>query len=197
MSDAKEAPGKLRFVAEFVNTMDFDDDTEHLASPADLGAWLAARGLARPDLAVGQADLKRAIELREALRAALLANNGAEPLSEASLATINRAGERARLVPHFDGRGEASLEPVSDDVDGALGRLLTIVHDAMATGLWPRLKACRAESCRWAFFDQSKNHSRHWCSMESCGSQAKARSYRRRKAAAGTGSTPDPSAAAD
>ena len=182
MSDVKEAPGKLRLVGEFVNTLDLDDDSEGLARPANLAAWLAAHGLAKPDIEVGAADLKRAVELREALRAALLANNGGEPMSEAVIATLNRIGRRARLVLRFDGSGEAVLEPVADDVDGALGRLLAIVHDAMETGQWPRLKACRSDDCLWAFYDQSKNRSRHWCSMESCGSQAKARSYRQRKA---------------
>jgi predicted RNA-binding Zn ribbon-like protein len=191
VGDDKEAPGKLRLVEEFVNTFDFDDDVDRLASPADLGAWLAARGLASPDVVVGPADLRRAAELREALRAALLANNGGAPLTDAAISVFNRVGRRARLVVRFDERGEAALEPVTDDLDAALGRLLAIVRDAMATGQWPRLKACRADTCRWAFFDQSKNHSRHWCSMESCGSQAKARSYRRRRAATGTGPTYD------
>ena len=182
MSDVKEAPGKLRFVGEFVNTLDLDDDSDSLARPADLAAFLVDHGLGRPGIEVGQADLRRAVELREALRAALLANNGGEPMSEAVIATLNRIGRRARLVLRFDEAGEAALEPVADNVDAALGRLLAIVRDAMETGEWPRLKVCRSDDCLWAFYDQSKNRSRHWCSMESCGSQAKARSYRRRKA---------------
>jgi predicted RNA-binding Zn ribbon-like protein len=190
VSDVEEAPGKLRFVGEFANTLDVDDDSDGLARPADLAAWLADHGLARSDLEVGPADLSRAVELREALRAALLANNAGEPMSDAVIATLNRIGRRARLVLRFDESGEALLEPVSDDVDAALGGLLAIVHDAMETGQWPRLKVCRSDDCLWAFYDHSKNRSRHWCSMESCGSQAKARSYRRRKAAADTGSAP-------
>ena len=82
---------------------------------------------------------------------------------------------------------------VSGGVDGALGRLLAIVHDAIETGDWRRLKACRNDTCLWAFYDHSKNHSRHWCSMEVCGSQVKARTYRRRhKADAGATATDEP-----
>jgi len=190
VSDDKKAPGRLRLVEEFVNTLDLDDGVDGLARPADLVDWLASHGLARHDLEVGAAGLKRAVELREALRAALLANNGGEPLDDAVIATLNRIGRRARLVLRFDGRGEALLEPVSDDLDAALGRLLAIVHDAMETGQWSRLKACRSDDCLWAFYDHSKNHSRHWCSMDVCGSQAKARSYRRRKVAGATGARP-------
>ena len=66
-------------------------------------------------------------------------------------------------------------------VDGALGRLLVIVYRAMETGTWPRLKACRSDTCQWAFYDHSKNRSGHWCSMAVCGSQHKARTYRERQ----------------
>ena len=116
-------------------------------------------------------------------------------MSDVVVAALNRIGRRARLVLRFDQGGEALLEPGSDDVDAALGRLLAIVHDAMETGQWPRLKACRSDDCLWAFYDHSKNRSRHWCSMEGCGSQAKARSYRQRKAAAGPPAESAPTAA--
>jgi predicted RNA-binding Zn ribbon-like protein len=53
----------------------------------------------------------------------------------------------------------------------------------MENGEWQRLKACRKDTCLWAFYDHSKNRSRHWCSMEVCGGQEKARAYRQRKKA--------------
>ena len=180
---ARDPAGALRLVREFVNTRDFDNDTDGLATPHDLADWLVANGLATPGLSVGAAGLRRAVELRESLRAALLANNGGTPPGPAVLDALNRIAQRAKLVTRFDATGGASLDPASEGVDGALGRLLAIVHDATATGDWGRLKACRNDSCLWAFYDHSKNHSRHWCSMESCGSQVKARTYRRRRKA--------------
>ena len=51
---------------------------------------------------------------------------------------------------------------------------------AVATALLERMKACRADDCRWAFLDTSKNRSRAWCSMESCGNRAKVHTYRQR-----------------
>lgn len=216
-SAAKENPDRrLELVREFVNTKDFDHDTDGLASPGELAGWLIAKGLAGDDQganghatgdheggtseanehpaggfapdgsapdgpAVGAADLRHAIDLREALRAMLLTNNDGGAPEPAVVAVLNRIAGRARLVTHFDERGAATLEPVSGGVDGALGRLLAIVHDAMETGDWRRLKACRNDTCLWAFYDTSKNRSRHWCSMDSCGSQVKARTYRQRK----------------
>jgi predicted RNA-binding Zn ribbon-like protein len=78
-------------------------------------------------------------------------------------------------------RGTTSLQPQGDDVPAALGKLLAIAHDAMHSGDWERLKVCRNDTCRWAFYDHSKNRSRHWCQMDVCGSRQKARSYRQRR----------------
>ena len=43
------------------------------------------------------------------------------------------------------------------------------------------VRACAAEDCRWLFLDISKNHSRRWCDMQTCGNQAKARRHYSRK----------------
>ena len=47
-----------------------------------------------------------------------------------------------------------------------------------------RVKECPgAGDCGWLFYDTSKNASRHWCSMEGCGSRLKMRrQYARKKA---------------
>ena len=42
-----------------------------------------------------------------------------------------------------------------------------------------RLKACGG--CGWFFLDRSKNRSRRWCSMNTCGASAKAKTYYRRR----------------
>ncbi len=41
-----------------------------------------------------------------------------------------------------------------------------------------RMKECRA--CGWLFLDKSKNNSRTWCNMQTCGSIDKSRRYYRR-----------------
>jgi predicted RNA-binding Zn ribbon-like protein len=71
-----------------------------------------------------------------------------------------------------------TLAPQAAGVDGALGRILAIVHEAMSAGTWHRLKACR--QCAWAYYDYSKNQSATWCSMAICGNRTKTRAYRRR-----------------
>jgi predicted RNA-binding Zn ribbon-like protein len=64
--------------------------------------------------------------------------------------------------------------------------LRPIVHAAvelLTGGPLDRIKTCG--NCRWLFIDQSRNHSRRWCSMDDCGSRSKMRSYRARRATAG------------
>ena len=179
--NVSRAPGELELVRAFVNTLDVEDAADELANPGALTGWLSAHGLLRGGTAT-RADLANARRLREALRVLLLANNGVSVRKEAAV-TLNRAARRAGLGVRFEPVGTARVEPEARGVDGALGRLLAIVSVAMADGSWSRLKACRAEDCRWAFYDRARNRSRHWCSMAVCGNRTKARTFRHRHAA--------------
>lgn len=40
-----------------------------------------------------------------------------------------------------------------------------------------RLHTCASGTCRWLFLDTSKNRTRRWCDMKTCGNRAKARRY--------------------
>jgi predicted RNA-binding Zn ribbon-like protein len=194
------APGQLGLVQAFLNSNDIEAGREQLTRPEQLWAWLRerqligeddARGrpwlsshrLVRADGPLGEADLHRALAVREALRQVLLAKDGGT-LDPTAVETLNRAAQRARLVVRFGQDGSANLEPDAPGVDGALGRLLAIVLGAMTDGSWNRLKACRSNTCRWAFWDASKNRSGAWCTMAVCGNRTKARAYRQRHQAA-------------
>ena len=87
---------------------------------------------------------------------------------------------RVRFRPGAD----PELAPEAGGVDGAIARLLAIVAAAVEHGRWERLKACPRDTCRWAFYDHSKNRSGRWCRMEVCGNIEKARAFRERKRAA-------------
>jgi predicted RNA-binding Zn ribbon-like protein len=177
----QEAPGRLELVREFVNTADLEGGDEELASPAGLARWLGARDLLESEAEVGEKDLERAIAVREALRAQLKAHNGSDRDPEA-VATLHEAANRAGIALSFDEAGASRLEPRTPGADGAIGRLLTIVHEAEHDGTWPRLKACPWHTCEWAFYDNTKNASGVWCTMEVCGNRAKAKAYRERHA---------------
>ncbi len=178
-----EAPGELELVRGFVNSVHYpatasEEFLDELATPAELETWLAEHGLPAGEQ-LTERERERAIELREAIRALLFANNG-EPLDPDAVPVLNRLGDELRLLVRFDERGGSELAPSADGVDAALGRILAAVFRSMADGTWPRLKACRDDACKWAFYDRSRNRSGTWCSMEECGNRAKARTYRHR-----------------
>ena len=176
---SKPAPEPLALVQRFVNSLDLDDGDEELATPESLRDWLAERGLLSADERVSEGDLRRAIDVREGLRALLLANNG-EELDDAAVERLERASSRAGVRVTFTPGGQPELVPDAIGVDGAIARLMAIVARSRVDGSWERLKACPRESCFWAFYDRSKNRSGRWCTMEVCGNVEKARSYRER-----------------
>lgn len=178
---SKEAPGDLAQVRAFVNTLDVDEGLDALSAPEELAAWLTSHGLLEPGVQVTAADVRRARLFREALRSALLSNNDGRPVPADAARTLDDVAARARLRLRVGQDATASLDAEGRGVDGALGRLLVIVYRAMENHTWGRLKACRSDTCRWAFYDHSKNRSGHWCSMEVCGARHKAQQYRERR----------------
>jgi predicted RNA-binding Zn ribbon-like protein len=179
----QDAPGELELVRAFVNTRELGEGTEQLGSGAALRSWLADHELIAPTARITRDDLRQAIELREALRSVLLAHTERSELPAAVFGTLDDAACRARLQLRFDADGNATLEPEAGGLAGALGRLLAIVHDAIARGTWTRLKACRDPTCAWAFYDHTKNRSGSWCTMDVCGNRSKARAFRSRRVA--------------
>jgi predicted RNA-binding Zn ribbon-like protein len=182
------APGPLRLVQRFVNTVDLEGGPELIGDAAALRDWLVAAGVLDRGERVSAAAHGRALELREAIRALAAAHAGA-PDDARAAAVVSAAAARARLRPVLHDASTMRLEPETGGVDGALGRIVAAIQDAIVEGTWPRLKACDRHSCRWAFYDRSKNQSSHWCSTATCGSREKnRRAYRRRRAAARAGS---------
>ncbi|MGZ4389290.1 MAG: CGNR zinc finger domain-containing protein [Gaiellaceae bacterium] len=141
----------------FVNSVDLEHEVDWLPD------WLAERGAAE--------SLERARALREALRSLLVANGGGA-LDQGAVEVVDRAAARLSIRLDSDGRPR-----VGSDGD-ALDRVVAVSLEAMLDGSWQRLKACR--SCRWAFYDYSRNRSATWCSMQLCGNRTKTRAYRQR-----------------
>jgi predicted RNA-binding Zn ribbon-like protein len=181
-----QAPGMLAIVQAFVNTLDIEQGTEELDSPAALDRWLAAAGLdgagTRGAAAARPADLRRAIELREALRGVLRSHvTRAQPAD--AVRSLGRIA--ADVAARFDvgADGQIRLAPAGTGTSAALAGILLIAADAGTDGTWRRLKACSADDCHWAFYDRSPTRNGSWCSMQLCGSRAKSRAYRERAAA--------------
>ena len=177
----KQAPGALELVRAFVNTLDLEEGTDAIATSDGLAAWLREAGLSSSG-AVDAGDVARAAGVREAFRDLLLANNEGTAPSRDAAATLDATAARAGLRLRVGADGQAALVSGAAGLDGALGALLVVTYRAMESGSWRRLKACRNDTCRWAFYDHSRNHSGHWCSMSVCGNRLKVQAYRARRA---------------
>lgn len=174
------APGGLGLVQAFINTNDAEEGGDLFREAPRLAAWLTEHGLIDTGAAVGEPERVRVLEVRETLRALALANNG-ELLPQGAIERLNGHAAGATLAVRFDVGGVAVLRPAAGGVDGALARILGAVYTATVDGTWPRLKACRSDTCRWAFYDASKNRSGAWCSMAVCGNRSKVRAYQQRQ----------------
>ena len=120
------------------------------------------------------------------MRGLLLAHNdAAEPGPDTE--RLNDLVASVPLGVRFGVDGRPALEPAAEDgpAERVVARLLAEVVRAEAEGRWGRMKACRNEGCRWAFYDASKNGMGRWCNMQVCGARHKMRAYRERKAASG------------
>jgi predicted RNA-binding Zn ribbon-like protein len=173
---------QLDLVRDYVNTLDIETGIDQISSPDELGMWFSEQGLVDDLVEPTDEEHADALAVREAIRDLLLVNNGISADAEAASKTLEEAGRAARLGVRFES-GRPVLAPEGDGARGALGRIVATVADLAPTDEWKRLKTCRDEHCRVAFYDKSRNRSRAWCSMEVCGNREKARSFRARHSA--------------
>jgi predicted RNA-binding Zn ribbon-like protein len=169
----------LDLVRDFVNTVDLETGVDRIASPDELGTWLSETALADDLVEPTEREHADALAMREAIRELLLAHNGIDADTKAASATLDEAARKTHVSVHFED-GRPQLAPTGDGAEAALGRIVAAVAELAPTAEWQRLKACRDEHCRVAFYDKSRNRSRAWCSMEVCGNREKARSFRAR-----------------
>jgi len=174
---------QLDLVRDYVNTFDFETGIDTIASPDELATWFSEHGLVDDFVEPSDDEVADALAVREAIRELLLANNGADADAAGASKTLEKAGRKAHLGVRFED-GRPVLAPEGDGARGAIGRIVATVAELAPTDEWKRLKGCRDEHCRVAFYDKSRNRSRAWCSMEVCGNREKARSFRKRHAAA-------------
>ncbi len=174
-----DVPVPIAVLRDFVNTEDRETGVDSLATREGLADHLASAELLPEGTVVTARHLQQAVTLRAALRRALERNHDGSAGEVPDLAEA-LAGLRVRLTWSPEG---ATLEPDADGVPGALAAIGVAVHDAVARDLFWRLKICSSDECEWAYYDHSKNRSRHWCEY-GCGNRVKTRAYRARRRAA-------------
>jgi predicted RNA-binding Zn ribbon-like protein len=175
-----EAPGDLKLVRAFANTLQLVGPVDEIADPPALGRWLAGCGLVEPGKPMDGADVERAASFRRTLRGLLAANTG---LSEGTVALreFNTAMDWMGATPRLLSLDRTGISTATADLRQALGRLAGIVLDAVNAGTFARLKLCARPECGLAFYDHGRNAAGRWCDMAICGNRAKVAAHRERR----------------
>lgn len=184
---------------DFVNTLDWrfrKDGTEELLRSYDdllrfteqsrMLSSKQTRELRRSASgSIGARVLERCTELREAMAEALYAGLEGRSPSAASVRTLERYFQAARLQQKLRWK-ESHLvwEWLGvGDPEFPLWVLSMSASDLMISEASQRVRACDNPECRWLFFDTSKNHTRRWCDMKVCGNRMKARRFKAQRKA--------------
>ncbi len=184
---------------DFVNTVD-DRATsapkEGLQSYEDLVVWgeqasiitadearqLVEMAARRPGEAVEV--LRETVTVREALFRILTRIVNEDTPQEDDLQLFNAALSEVMSKARIISRGERFMWDWYGN-EHEMGSVLWPVVRASADLLTSQhlhdVRMCAADDCQWFFLDTSKNHSRRWCDMKTCGNRAKVNRHNERK----------------
>lgn len=186
-----------RLCLDFANTVDWhssDHPKEWLTSYSDLVAWSRHAGILTEEQAQNldrmaerepeeaSRVLKAATTLREALYRIFSAVASQRQINKPDLAilniTLSKALSHFQIVPSGDGftvkwNGEGEL-------DWMLWPIVWSAAELLRSEDLRKVRECAGEGCGWLFLDTSKNQTRRWCSMKSCGNRAKAKRHYRK-----------------
>jgi predicted RNA-binding Zn ribbon-like protein len=182
---------------DFINTdlVMNGQPTDLLESFHDLVAWLvqagrlteeAAKRIERAGVRQGSETLQQAKEFRATLRdmARRLAEGKSVP--QTALDAINHLLRHRLGFPQISRRNDAferKFQSEPEDRNQVLGLLAEAASDLLVTCDLSLIKQCQNPQCVLFFYDTTKNHARHWCSMGLCGNRSKvaAHYHRHRK----------------
>ena len=189
---------------DFVNTMGDRTGPEpkpYLHGYGDLLAWCRKADLIGPVstgyLEAGSeraksAAFKESQELNAALHRVFRAAAHGKTLSQESLDYLNNLVQRTVAWRHIAAcvdEDQGRKINCGWDFKGAppyavLGPIVWRAMELLENGPLDRIKECPPpEGCGWLYLDNSKNRSRQWCSMKTCGNTAKVRRFRMRQKA--------------
>jgi predicted RNA-binding Zn ribbon-like protein len=97
------------------------------------------------------------------------------PALDAVNAELAATAAPIRLVPTGAGLRREWLDP-TDQLDWLLGPIMRSAADLLTSPAIGRLKQCPGSprrTCGFLFLDQTKNHSRRWCSSATCGNRTR------------------------
>ena len=169
--------------------------SEWLAGFADLLDWLEAEGALGADQAKrireaaraaperARALWSRALELREALRRVFEARVRGEAPPREALARLeaeHALGAAFARLAWRHGQGRWELDASVGAPDALLQPIVQSALELLTAESLARVRRCGNPTCLWLFIDATRNRSRRWCEMASCGNVLKVRRHRER-----------------
>jgi predicted RNA-binding Zn ribbon-like protein len=182
---------------DFVNTINSRLNPEHdyLVYYSDVVGWASKTGILSPaqtnqlqkrakqNIEEAENALQKALKLRELLyRLFSTAASGSDLKKEDMVLFVKSYGEAISRGHFFKTAKHYITAWKLDDTLDAL--LLPIIHsggELLQSDELAQVKEC--PGCGWLFLDTSKNQSRRWCSMNTCGARDKMRRYHERQRA--------------
>jgi predicted RNA-binding Zn ribbon-like protein len=120
----------------------------------------------------------KSIQLREAIYNYILYMNNQDKVPTADSKLINqwlsRAFSNLELV-QVKSDVLLNWNPENLRLESVLWPIIKSFVDLITSDMRRRIKQC--PNCGWVFVDKSKNKSRRWCSMDTCGNRIKAQRY--------------------
>jgi predicted RNA-binding Zn ribbon-like protein len=186
---------------DFANTVGgrFRSRTEHLGRYEDLVEWArqarivddrSARmleRLARTHKTQAESVLRQGRLVRESIFAIFLAiARGRRPRASdiEDLNVFLREAQSHRRVSPSGGGFAWTWDSGTKNLDRPLWPVASDAADLLTSTTIGPVRECAAPGCGWLFVDSTKNHSRRWCDMASCGNREKARRHYARSAGA-------------
>ncbi|MEV4629459.1 CGNR zinc finger domain-containing protein [Micromonospora sp. NPDC049523] len=168
----------VALVQELINTRSVEGAPDLLAGrgsaqewwDGSIRHWAAVRGVAVPQGELSDEDAAALRRLRATFER--FVDSGELPAEAVPGVTVT-------LAPGAD--GVVRPVPTGRGPDWLASALWSETLLAQQSDTWSRIKLCRNEDCRTAFYDASRNRSGVWHDVTTCGNVANLRAARARK----------------
>ena len=179
---------------DFVNTVSdrVGEPHDHVQSYSDLLKFVRQAG-AMPEEEIEELTAEAARDTRHAVQVTSSALETREALfrifrsiatdetpGDSDLETLNAVLVQGLAKARLARDGEAYRWSWAGDCSCLERPLWQIAHsaaDLLASDRLDRIRLCGSDTCEWLFLDESRNRSRRWCDMATCGNREKARRH--------------------
>lgn len=181
---------------DFVNTKIAENGLpkDLLEGPADVAAWaIAVKLLDVPRAnklakfwqgAENRDEFEEVLRFRKVLHAMVEAIARGESVTNPTLNGINahlrKLNGHTEVLPSEEGFSKRFVLEIHEPSQ-LLGPVADAASNLLCYGNPAYVKKCENPACVLYFYDETKNHSRRWCSMKACGNRTKVAAFYERQ----------------